>query len=139
MGTALTGTAHCSQRGKPLPPSHLAVPDCPRGSEGDVASSQLQGCRCPSAPSPGVPPARRPLASPHGLCPDRRAGSGLPVDCGNRLDVLPLPGTSAAPLYISSLQFNVVSVRSERPICAPPRLSEVSPMLPLKHFQCSSH
>ena len=31
-----------------------------------------------------------------------------------------------------------VSMRSEKPICAPPRLSEVSPTLPLKRFQCSS-
>ena len=28
-------------------------------------------------------------------------------------------------------------MRSEKPICAPPRLSEVSPTLPLKRFQCS--
>ena len=31
----------------------------------------------------------------------------------------------------------MVSVRSEKPICAPPRLSEVSPALPLmKRFHC---
>ena len=29
-------------------------------------------------------------------------------------------------------------MRSEKPICAPPRLSEVSPTLPLKRFQCPS-
>ena len=32
----------------------------------------------------------------------------------------------------------MVSLRSDKPICAPPRLSEVSPTLPLKRFQCSS-
>ena len=32
----------------------------------------------------------------------------------------------------------MVSKRSEKPICAPPRLSEVSPTLPLKRLQCSS-
>ena len=38
----------------------------------------------------------------------------------------------------SSVQFKVVSMRSEKPICAPPRLSEVSPMLLLKQFRWSS-
>ena len=32
----------------------------------------------------------------------------------------------------------MVSMRSEKPICAPPRLSEVSPTLPLKRFQHKS-
>ena len=32
----------------------------------------------------------------------------------------------------------MVSMRSEKPICAPPRLSEVSPTLALKRFQFSS-
>ena len=42
-------------------------------------------------------------------------------------------------LYASnSVQFKMVSMRSEKPICAPPRLSEVSPTLPLKQFHCSS-
>ena len=36
------------------------------------------------------------------------------------------------PVDLSSVQFNMVSVRSEKPICAPPCLSEVSPTLPLK-------
>ena len=40
--------------------------------------------------------------------------------------------------HVRTVQFNVVSVRLEKPICAPPRLSEVSPTLPLKRFQCSS-
>ena len=40
--------------------------------------------------------------------------------------------------YFSSVQFKMVSMSSEKPICAPPSLSEVSPMLPLKRFQCSS-
>ena len=34
----------------------------------------------------------------------------------------------------SSVQFKMVSMRSGRPIGAPPRLSGVSPMLPLKQF-----
>ena len=33
----------------------------------------------------------------------------------------------------------MVSLRSEKPICAPPRLSDVSPTSPLKRCQCSSH
>ena len=43
-------------------------------------------------------------------------------------------------LYIQfgSFQFKMVSMRSEKPICAPPRLSAVSPTSPLKQFQCSS-
>ena len=40
--------------------------------------------------------------------------------------------------HFSSVQFKMVSMRSEMPICAPPRLSEVSPTLPLKRFQCLS-
>ena len=38
----------------------------------------------------------------------------------------------------SSVQYKMVSMRSENPICAPPRLSDVSPTLPSKWFQCSS-
>ena len=37
-----------------------------------------------------------------------------------------------------SVQFKTASMRWEKPIRAPPRLSEVSPTLPLKRFQCSS-
>ena len=37
-----------------------------------------------------------------------------------------------------SVHFRMISMRLEKPICAPPRLSEVSPTLPLKRFQCSS-
>ena len=37
----------------------------------------------------------------------------------------------------NSLQFKMVCMRLEKPICAPPRLSEVSSMSPLKRFQCS--
>ena len=36
----------------------------------------------------------------------------------------------------SSVQFKMVCMRLEKPICAPPRLSEVSPTLSLKRFQC---
>ena len=39
---------------------------------------------------------------------------------------------------LSSVQFKMVYVRSEKPICAPPRLKDVSPTSPLKLFQCSS-
>ena len=46
--------------------------------------------------------------------------------------------TYTAGCMISSVQFSMVSMLSEKPVCAPPRLSEVSPMLPLKRFRCSS-
>ena len=39
--------------------------------------------------------------------------------------------------YRSSVQFKMVSTWSEKPTCATPRLSEVSPTLHLKRFQCS--
>ena len=41
-------------------------------------------------------------------------------------------------LTFSSVQFKMVSMRSEKPTCALSRLSEVSPTLPLRRFQCSS-
>ena len=41
-------------------------------------------------------------------------------------------------VIVSSVQVKMVSMRSEKPICAPPRLSDVSRTLPLKRFQCSS-
>ena len=50
------------------------------------------------------------------------------------------PMTEGQLLHQSStnpVQFKMVSMRSEKPICAPPPLSEVSPMLPLKQFQSS--
>ena len=34
----------------------------------------------------------------------------------------------------SSVQFKMVSMRLEKPICAPPHISDVSPTLPLTHF-----
>ena len=37
----------------------------------------------------------------------------------------------------TTLQFNVESMHSEKPVCAPPLLSKVSPSSPLKRFQCS--
>ena len=47
--------------------------------------------------------------------------------------------TSKYPIRCSSsFQFKMVSMPSEKSICAPSRLSEVSPRLPLKRFQCSS-
>ena len=39
---------------------------------------------------------------------------------------------------VCSVRFKVVSMRLEKPICAPPRLSEASPPVPLKRFQWSS-
>ena len=36
----------------------------------------------------------------------------------------------------SLVQFKMVIMCLEKPICTPPRLSEVSPTLPLKRFQC---
>ena len=41
-------------------------------------------------------------------------------------------------ILFSSVQFKMVSMRLEKPICAPPRLLEVSPTLPLERLQCSS-
>ena len=41
-------------------------------------------------------------------------------------------------VQFSSVQFKMVSVHSGRPICAPPHLTGVSPMLPLKRLQCWS-
>ena len=38
----------------------------------------------------------------------------------------------------SSVQFKMVSMCSEKPICAPPRLSEVFPPSPFKWFQSST-
>ena len=38
----------------------------------------------------------------------------------------------------TTVQFKMVSVHLEKSICAPSCLSEVSPKLPLKWFQCSS-
>ena len=38
-------------------------------------------------------------------------------------------------VQFSSVQFKMVSMRSGKPICSPPRLSGVSPVLPLKQFQ----
>ena len=38
------------------------------------------------------------------------------------------------PVQFISFQFKMVSMRPEKPICAPPRLSEVSPTLPLKRL-----
>ena len=40
--------------------------------------------------------------------------------------------------YIHTVLFKMVVILSEKPICTPPCLSEVSPLLPLKQFQCSS-
>ena len=38
----------------------------------------------------------------------------------------------------TTVQFKMVVLRLEKPICAAPRLSEVFPTLPLKRFQCFS-
>ena len=44
----------------------------------------------------------------------------------------------SAGRQFSSVQFKMACMRSEKPTCAPPRLSQVSPTLPLKRFQCLS-
>ena len=49
-----------------------------------------------------------------------------------------LPLVRLPVFHSSSVQFKVVSMRSEMPICAPPHLSEMSPASPLKQFQCWS-
>ena len=46
-----------------------------------------------------------------------------------------MSGEDCGENELESVQFKM---RSEKPICAPSRLSEVSPVLPLKRFQCSS-
>ena len=46
----------------------------------------------------------------------------------------PIPKQS----QFNSVQFQEVSMPSEMPICAPTHLSEISPALPSKQFQCSS-
>ena len=45
---------------------------------------------------------------------------------------------SALIRAVSSVQFKMVSVCLEKPICAPPHFLEISPTLSLKQFQCSS-
>ena len=44
-------------------------------------------------------------------------------------------GVHAAKVQFSSDQFKMVSMRSEKPTCASPRLSEVPPPLPLKRLE----
>ena len=44
----------------------------------------------------------------------------------------------SSSVQFSSVQFKMVSMCSEKPICTPPHLVEVSPTLPLKWFQCPS-
>ena len=39
----------------------------------------------------------------------------------------------------TSVQFKVVSMYSEKPVCVSTRLAEASPVLSLKQFQCSSN
>ena len=63
----------------------------------------------------------------------------FPDDDGVLQKLLPMRGgpvTCSVQNIHSSLQFEMGSMRSEKPTCAPPRLSEVSPPLPLKWFQC---
>ena len=45
---------------------------------------------------------------------------------------------NARVAQLISVQFEMISMGSEKPICAPPRLSDASPALPLKRFQCLS-
>ena len=44
------------------------------------------------------------------------------------------PMPASVSVQFSSVQFKMVAMRSEKPICAPPRLSDVSPVSPLKRF-----
>ena len=87
------------------------------------------------------------LTLPHptrGSNPHKRLGYCLAIKLLKKTFSLLLPhiphGPPSLPLLLqfSSVQFKMVSMRSGRPICAPPRLTGVSPMLPLKQFQCWS-
>ena len=79
--------------------------------------------------------ATKTMSVNHNFCRERKA------EAGNRTEVTLLtsltPNRLAKPVN-SSVQFKVVSMRSQKPICAPPRLSDVSSTLPFKQFQCSS-
>ena len=54
----------------------------------------------------------------------------------------PTPTPAPPPLLMAPVclcvQFKMVSIRSEKPMCALPCFSDVCPSLPLKQFQCSS-
>ena len=68
--------------------------------------------------------------------------SGLEVSCVQSNPVqsttVQFSSVQFSSVQHSTVQFKMVSMRSGRPIYAPPRLSGVSPMLPLKEFQCWS-
>ena len=51
---------------------------------------------------------------------------------------MPICFSRTMSVQFSSVHSKMVSMRSGKSICAPPRLSKVSPKLPLKQFQCSS-
>ena len=53
-----------------------------------------------------------------------------------RVKMLCLLDSQGVIKKINLVQLKIVSVCSEKPICAPPCFSEVSPMLHLKQFQC---
>ena len=59
-------------------------------------------------------------------------------NCTHDGDSKPSKDGTVSLLFSSVPQFKMVSMRSEKPICTPPRLSAISPALPLKRFQCSS-
>ena len=62
----------------------------------------------------------------HSLCRFRFPFSGVFIVVFGILHVVHLRS--------KSIQFKMVSKRSGKPVCAPPRLSEVSPMLPLQYW-----
>ena len=49
-----------------------------------------------------------------------------------------LAQSGTATYSLSSVQEGIYAIGKAHKLCAPPRLSEVYPTLPLKRFQCSS-
>ena len=63
---------------------------------------------------------------------------GFPKIVYCRLVVVSSTSSGCLRRRVSSVQFKMVSMLSEKSIRAPPRLSEVFPTSPLKRFQCLS-
>ena len=63
---------------------------------------------------------------------------GFPKIVCCRLVVVSSTSSGCLRRRVSSVQFKMVPMLSEKSIRAPPRLSEVSPTSPLKRLQCSS-
>ena len=118
----LTLTAPTSQHCTHLPPRRCH----------NTAPTYLPACVTTLCPPTSPPTSQHCAHLPPRLC-HNTVPTCLPADvtfmCPNQGTVL-----------FSSIQFKMVSMRSEKSIklCAPPRLSEVSPTLPLKRFQCPS-